>query len=173
MGGRSGVLLAAFGICILLMAKQVRASVCTPSSGIYHLSSQQDLDELWSDCTVINGSIDMECDTSLPANERIRELEVFSLVQEVRGYLRIRKCDDLGSLEGLQRLERIAGFKLYNEPGARQGFAMYIENNAIIGDLAGLRSLKQIQGQGKRGAARVSIKTNDNLCYMDLVGPHE
>lgn len=132
------------------------------------LRTQSDLDSIKADCTRIVGSLNLECEEN--SEDPITSLEVFRLVEEITGFLRVERCSQLVNLEpGFGNLKAIHGETLYTAPGVGDGFGLYVVQNSALTSLGGLQNLTAVAGNRTRGYGRVYIVQNELLCGTDKI----
>ncbi|XP_072181160.1 receptor tyrosine-protein kinase erbB-4-like [Diadema setosum] len=153
--------------------KREQDNECIPCDGVCPstcsgLEAKEILDETHLDrfrnCTKINGNLII---TSRSLHGDIfegrigfhpRELEVFSTVKHITGYLSVQADHtELTNLSSFRNLERIDGRALYGEP---KFAALAILDNTFV-ETANFVSLKSITNGG------VYVQNNGNLCYLD------
>lgn len=151
------------------------------------LKTQSDLDSIRADCKKIVGNLDIQCADT----DEIANFEVFRMVEEITGYLRVEKCQQVENFElGFQNLKAIHGDELLSIPGLGDGFSMYIVENAKLTTLGGFQNITTIEGvvpgsqqvvaygpettgknesqkgnPSQKGKGRVYIAQNEELCY--------
>mmetsp|Transcript_16287 Transcript_16287/g.42262 ORF Transcript_16287/g.42262 Transcript_16287/m.42262 type:complete len:320 (-) Transcript_16287:287-1246(-) len=153
---------------IMAPAHAVVGGSCTPTGGVYTISTDDDLDDIPADCQVVLGSIHVGCATA-GCQCNVTHLGAFHLVERVTGYLRVEGCDALATLQGLNALKVVEGqAALFGKAGFGNGFAVWIEDNDGLGSLSGLKNLSAV-GRGVTPPGRVYISGNDNLCGTELV----
>eukprot|EP00043_Microstomoeca_roanoka_P019478 m.219593 g.219593 ORF g.219593 m.219593 type:complete len:519 (+) comp17003_c1_seq1:4549-6105(+) len=100
----------------------------------------------YTQCSVLNGNLFIECTTS----KTLDSLEILSNVEQITGSVTIQNCKDLVNLDGLEKLRYIGG-------------DLTIINNNNLEDIQALERLDVV----KNGV--VSIYRNPRLCYIDLM----
>lgn len=106
-------------------------NTCLP--GIIIIKNQEDVDALlenYQDCEIIEGRILIRADGT---GEHITNLNVFSQIKEIQGFLQLRDNPVIDDLSGLSNLEKIGGL-------------LYIQNNDLLIDLEGLHNVTEIGG---------------------------
>lgn len=108
----------------------------------------------YENCTIIDGSIGVLLD-KIPHD---RQLEVFSTLNKITGYLRVEGAHEAHKdLSSFGNLEVIGGQALIGQRNA----SLYVAGTSLTA--LGLRSLRTIE------AGNVYIADNRKLCYADTV----
>jgi hypothetical protein len=138
----------------------------------YYIKEVNDFKALSAGCNIIEGSVDIYCKSGTSGSTSVdiaaEEFLFFKDVTRITGYLRIKNCDLIDSLQFLRRLRSIegggiTGSMLYSTTSTAS-IVLSIEFCTALTSLEGLHSIGYLGGNGK-----VYLDTLPNMCYINTV----